>query len=125
RRRPLPATSQPPEALATSPESVTASATGTPPLGFHVDPRDTLTLLPRPRQDEAAAVFDQPPARRPQRQIDIVCFSIIDWDFRFQRPQQVATQFAAHGHRVFFVSPSRFRPAGSPPVVRELADGIY
>jgi GT2 family glycosyltransferase/glycosyltransferase involved in cell wall biosynthesis len=125
RRLPQPATPQPPDALDASREGAATAVGGVPALGFHADPRDTLTLLPRPRQDEAAVVFDQPPARRPQRQIDVVCFSIIDWDFRFQRPQQVATQFAAHGHRVFFVSPSRFRPAGSPPVVRELADDIY
>jgi GT2 family glycosyltransferase/glycosyltransferase involved in cell wall biosynthesis len=124
RRTSLPVSSQPPAALA-APSGEASGATVEPPLGFHADPRDTLTLLPRVRQDEAAVVFDQPPARRPQRKVDVICFSIIDWEFRFQRPQQIATQFAAHGHRVFFISPSRFRPAGSPAVVREVADGIY
>src|SRR6185369_8130000 len=27
--------------------------------------------------------------------LDVVCFPIIDWDFRFQRPQQLMLQFAA------------------------------
>jgi GT2 family glycosyltransferase/glycosyltransferase involved in cell wall biosynthesis len=35
---------------------------------------------------------------------DIVCFPIIDWDFRFQRPQQLMSRFADAGHRVFYVS---------------------
>lgn len=43
---------------------------------------------------------------------DVVCFSIIDWEFRWQRPQQVMSRFAADGHRVFFLSTSRFLPAG-------------
>lgn len=34
---------------------------------------------------------------------DVICLPIIDWDFRFQRPQQLMTQFAEHGHRVFYV----------------------
>lgn len=44
---------------------------------------------------------------------DVICFSIIDWEFRWQRPQQLMSQFASHGHRVFFLSVSRFLPAGS------------
>ncbi len=39
---------------------------------------------------------------------DVVILGIIDFDFRFQRPQQIAAQFARAGHRVFWVSPSRF-----------------
>ncbi|PYS24316.1 MAG: glycosyl transferase family 1 [Acidobacteria bacterium] len=34
---------------------------------------------------------------------DVVCFSIVDWNFRFQRPQQLMSQFAANGHRVFLI----------------------
>jgi len=42
---------------------------------------------------------------------DIICFSIIDWDFRFQRPQQIMTQFANNGHRIFYISVSNFLSA--------------
>ena len=35
---------------------------------------------------------------------DVFFFSVIEWDFRFQRPQQMARQFARAGHRVFYVS---------------------
>ena len=44
----------------------------------------------------------------PATKYDIVILAIIDFDFRFQRPQQLAAQFAAQGHRVFWVSPTRF-----------------
>src|SRR3990170_5416013 len=33
---------------------------------------------------------------------DVIFFSIINWDFRFQRPQQIATRFARNGHRIFY-----------------------
>ena len=32
---------------------------------------------------------------------DVLCFPIIEWDFRFQRPQQLMTQFAAAGTGCF------------------------
>ena len=36
---------------------------------------------------------------------DFIILANIDWDFRFQRPQQIASELAALGHRVFYVSP--------------------
>lgn len=39
---------------------------------------------------------------------DIVCLAVIDWDFRFQRPQQLMRELARQGHRVFYISPNRF-----------------
>lgn len=48
---------------------------------------------------------------------DVVCLSIIDWDFRFQRPQQLMTRFAAAGHRVLYVR------RGDGPIV-EKAPGV-
>jgi GT2 family glycosyltransferase/glycosyltransferase involved in cell wall biosynthesis len=44
----------------------------------------------------------------PTGRYDTIVFSIIDWDFRFQRPQQLATQFGRHGHRVFYLSTTQF-----------------
>ena len=35
---------------------------------------------------------------------DVFCLPIINWDFRFQRPQQLMRQFARNGHRVFYLS---------------------
>jgi polysaccharide pyruvyl transferase CsaB len=50
----------------------------------------------------------------PQRKYDIVIFAIFDFEFRFQRPQQFAAQFARMGHRVFWLSPARFLPLSAP-----------
>lgn len=35
---------------------------------------------------------------------DVFRFPVIEWDFRWQRPQQIASQFADYGHRVFYFS---------------------
>ncbi|MDT4797727.1 Trans-aconitate 2-methyltransferase [compost metagenome] len=45
-----------------------------------------------------------PPPVAPGAGEDIVFWGVIDWHFRFQRPQQLALGFAARGHRVFYVS---------------------
>jgi GT2 family glycosyltransferase len=34
---------------------------------------------------------------------DIIFFSIIDWDFRYQRPQHIAARFAKNGNRIFYL----------------------
>ncbi|WP_127590124.1 glycosyltransferase [Paenibacillus lautus] len=36
---------------------------------------------------------------------DVIRFPVIDWQFRWQRPQQLSEQFAQQGHRVFYVTP--------------------
>ena len=59
------------------------------------------------------AINDLEAGRRLPRKYDIVVLAIIDFDFRFQRPQQLAVQFAKNGHRVFWISPTRFIPPGS------------
>lgn len=43
--------------------------------------------------------------------LDILVFPVIDWHFRFQRPQQLATELARQGHRVFYIK-TEFTPAG-------------
>ncbi|MBI5878481.1 MAG: glycosyltransferase [Chloroflexi bacterium] len=49
---------------------------------------------------------------------DVIFMSCADWRWRFQRPQHLSRQWAAHGHRVFFVSPD-FRPAVNPAYSRQ------
>ena len=64
----------------------------------------------------------------PQRdQYDEVILAIIDFDFRFQRPQQIAAEFARKGHRVFWISPTRFLPISSPHAydVLPLRDNLW
>ena len=48
------------------------------------------------------------------RKYDVFILTIFDFDFRFQRPQQLACQFARNGHRVFWVSPGRRLPLSAP-----------
>jgi GT2 family glycosyltransferase/glycosyltransferase involved in cell wall biosynthesis len=55
---------------------------------------------------------------------DILCLPIIDWDFRFQRPQQLMTRFGAAGHRVFYVR-HQFRPFGAPWKLTRKARNVY
>jgi GT2 family glycosyltransferase len=53
---------------------------------------------------------------------DVIVFPIIDWDFRFQRPQQLASQFAAAGHRVFYIATTFCH--GTTPILRPLRQGV-
>ena len=62
--------------------------------------------------------------RVPPGVYDIVCFPIIDWDFRFQRPQQLLSRFAAAGHRVFYVAPW-FARSGDEYAIQEKGARIY
>jgi GT2 family glycosyltransferase/glycosyltransferase involved in cell wall biosynthesis/uncharacterized coiled-coil protein SlyX len=58
---------------------------------------------------------------------DVICFSIVDWDFRYQRPQQVMSQFAANGHRVFVIRLDKILPFQSRPgfSVTRLKENVY
>ena len=60
--------------------------------------------------------FDQ------NRDRDILFFSVIDWHFRTQRPQQLATGFAKAGNRVFYFS-NHFIDSDVPGYEIELLDG--
>lgn len=63
--------------------------------------RSTTPVLPKTRL----------PAGTPDR-FDVICFSIIDWSFRWQRPQQLLSQFADAGHRVFVFKTTEFLTPG-------------
>lgn len=62
-------------------------------------------------------------ANDPPQSPDIIIFPIIDWDFRFQRPQQLATRLAQAGHRVFYIQ-TTFRN-GDGPMIKAIADKIF
>ncbi len=55
---------------------------------------------------------------------EVVCFPIIDWDFRFQRPQQLMARFAAAGHRVFYIA-QNFRSSGPLYSLSEKGKNIF
>ncbi len=87
---------------------------GVPNLSF--DPRSTATS----GQSELPAPISH------GSRFDIICFSIIDWEFRWQRPQQLMSQFADHGHRVFYISIARILPvAGERFRVIPLRENVW
>lgn len=60
----------------------------------------------------------------PKNAVDVVVFPVIPWEFRFQRPQQLATQFAQAGYRVFYVE-TRFHQIDSRVRLRQLAPNVF
>ena len=87
----------------------------------------SVTLLPHLPEPEVKAILNHPLSPISQSRADVICFSIIDWSFRFQRPQQIMSQFAAHGHRVFYLSVSKFRSRYARPkfAVKQITENIF
>ncbi|MEK7527708.1 MAG: glycosyltransferase [Patescibacteria group bacterium] len=61
---------------------------------------------------------------------DIIIFSLISWNFRFQRPQQLATELSHLGHRVFYINnefiPQRLSRSGFQAINAEkISDNLY
>ena len=53
---------------------------------------------------------------------DVFVFPVIDWNYRFQRPQQISTQLAAYGHRVFYLR--TYFLNGTNPVCQPIRNDI-
>ena len=56
---------------------------------------------------------------------DIIIFPIVDWGFRFQRPQQLARQFAALGHRVFYLKAGEHYRKHKAPLIKKIEANLY
>ena len=97
-------------ALAPSARSLGSYELTFPNLESYVPPE-----LVRPFQPASVDAGGGAPVQTIPRQTkyDLVFLPPFEFDFRFQRPQQLAIQFARSGHRVFWVSPSRRLPAAS------------
>ena len=54
---------------------------------------------------------------------DIIQFAIIDYNFRFQRPQHLARRMAQNGHRVFYVN-TTFVPGGNVSI-EQTEENVY
>jgi GT2 family glycosyltransferase/glycosyltransferase involved in cell wall biosynthesis len=93
----------------------------------HGDFYESVTLLPHIPEAEVEAILNHSPKTSHLAKPDVICFSIVDWSFRFQRPQQLMTQFAAHGHRVFYLKVSQFRSQFAQPkfAVQEIRENLY
>jgi GT2 family glycosyltransferase/glycosyltransferase involved in cell wall biosynthesis len=75
-------------------------------------------------QEAEVTAFATAVHRNPQSYHDVICFSAIEWTSRFQRPQQLMSQFANAGHRVFYIS-RHFHADGPPYELAEVAANIY
>lgn len=53
---------------------------------------------------------------------DIFVFSIINWDFRYQRPQHIAKGLTGSGARVFYVE---MELSDNKPQIEKIADNLY
>lgn len=69
--------------------------------------------MPVPVMTPEAQPMQPLPVLPAPRNADVIVFGVIDWHFRFQRPQQLSLGFAKRGHRVFYVS-SELIPAENP-----------
>ncbi|MEN5063221.1 glycosyltransferase [Achromobacter aegrifaciens] len=58
---------------------------------------------------------------------DVFFFSVIDWDFRFQRPQHLALGLANQGYRVIYVCPTPLVAGGKRDyvVLKSPASGLF
>jgi polysaccharide pyruvyl transferase CsaB len=86
-----------------------------------------LSLLPQIQDNEIAKLISGLPVPTKSIRPDVVCFSIIKWDFRYQRPQQMMSKFAENGHRVFYINIADFLPAGSKQKydLNKIKENIY
>ncbi len=69
-----------------------------------------------PLSDRTKAMLKQPYTK-----YDVIILSVIDYDFRHQRPQHFAEKFAEHGHRVFYIN-ANFT---SPAAIRKKRENLY
>lgn len=52
---------------------------------------------------------------------DVIIFSVINYEFRFQRPQHFAKRFAENGHRVFYINANFTNPEST----KEIETGLF
>lgn len=62
--------------------------------------------------------------KRLQDKKDIVCFPIIDWNFRYQRTQHLLSQFAKNGHRIFYLKVT-LAPQNVAYKITGISDNIF
>jgi glycosyltransferase involved in cell wall biosynthesis len=95
----------------------TAPFKGIPTLAkYDLVPPKIEAFLPKPL---ASPYFSDSPNQRAIRTgdlapYDLVILPVFGFNYRFQRPQHLAVQFASYGHRVFWISPNTFLDSDSP-----------
>jgi GT2 family glycosyltransferase/glycosyltransferase involved in cell wall biosynthesis len=78
---------------------------------------DVLSYVPKEAHfsflDSPLGTLPAASGTRPRNRYDLIVLPVFEFDFRFQRPQQLAKEFARQGHRVFWISPARVLPPDS------------
>jgi len=60
----------------------------------------------------------------PTNKKDIICFPMINWDYRKQRPQHIFEEFANNGHRVYYFT-TKLKPLSTIYEITKLDKNIY
>ncbi|AOY75534.1 glycosyltransferase [Clostridium formicaceticum] len=69
----------------------------------HEDSLSTSPLIKQQNIEASGNITFKPHlASKDSSKYDIIFFSIIDWEFRYQRPQHIASYMANQGYRVFY-----------------------
>jgi len=55
------------------------------------------------------------------QKFDVIVLGVIDYDFRFQRPQQLAVRYAQNGHRVFYFNANHYHESS----LFEIQENLY
>lgn len=55
------------------------------------------------------------------KKYDIIILAVIDYDFRYQRPQHFASRFAQNGHRVFYVNANHYNENS----IQKIEENLY
>jgi len=90
---------------------------------------DVLNKVADPKKIEEEIVsdvlsvseFQKIQLEKPYSKSDVIIFSVIDYNFRHQRPQHFAQRFAQNGHRVFYVNANFYKPYN----VNETEENLY
>jgi len=91
--------------------------------------RRSIVLLARraglsgPSSKNATDLFRRDGVQRSAK-VAVLFFPVIDWDFRFQRPQHLATQFAAANHNCYYMV-TGFRGSLADLESREVAHNVH
>jgi len=75
-------------------------------------------------EDEYSLHIKQALTKIPLKKKDVICFPIINWNYRYQRPQHILKQFSTNGHRVFYLTTTP-RTLKKPFEIKPIDDNIY
>jgi len=75
-------------------------------------------------QDEKSNYVNQALTNLTLKKKDVICFPIINWDYRIQRSQHLLRKFSQNGHRVFYLK-TNLRNLSEPYQIKLLEDNIY